>query len=447
MRTLLFLITFISCGPLHADGPAVLYSPSTLVYPDFWHTPLGIHRGTPKLLSLFFSGQVAFNEPEGLACTRMKENGPESPQLTVFGVNSGASQIIYNPNMISLDDFGSQGSGVGQFMHPCGISALPDGRVAVADTGNNRIVLLHFDGGKLHWLQSLGEEGSGPGQFKNPGWLAYDSQGRLYVSDTGNNRVQVFSDTNVFLFSFGSDPHANNSLIEPQAIAVVDPMEPHSATPMGAIYVVDEYHGRLQRFDLSGRFMGEANGDDADRYLVYFSGIALDYYNNLWVVDQGNDQVLKFDQYLQFVDSWGKKGDDDFSFDSPRGLAIYRHYGQVFVSERQSAQYLWIGADTKDIKVSRAVNPDGKALMRVDYRLTENCNLKAWIEDVDGKMLSSLLSLHKERQGAQTIFWDGNIMNGTKIQPGMYYLVYEAEAVYSSATYFKKQVRKAFWVK
>lgn len=443
MRSL-FLVLALT---LRAEGPAVIHSPSTLVYPDFWHTPLGLHRGTPKLLDMFLGGKAQFSDPQGLACTRMKENGPENPQLTVFGVNSGSSQLIYNPDMLSLKVFGSEGSGDGQFLRPVGVAALPNGRVAVADAGNHRIALLRYHNGSLEWQQALGHEGKGPGEFESPHWVAFDSQGRLYVSDTGNNRVQVFADTGAWLFSFGSNPDANNSLIEPQAIAVVDPMEPHSASPAGAIYVVDQYHGRIQSFDLSGRFLGQASGNDMDKYLVYFSGIALDYYNNLWVADRGNHQLHKFDRDLQYIDSWGRQGEGDYAFEAPRGLAIYRHYGQVFVAEKSSAQYLWIGADIKDLRVSRWLNPDGRALMRVDYRLTENCKLEAWIEDAAGKKLAMLLTPHKQKQGAQTLYWDGVMLDGSKIQPGMYYLVYEAEAVYSSATYFKKEAKKRFWVK
>lgn len=447
MRTFPVIFALCLLAQLPADEPALIHSPSSLVYPDFWHTPLGVHRGTPKLLELLLSGRARFNDPQGMAATRMRENGPESPQLTVFGVNSGDHQLIFNPNMLSLKIFGSEGSGDGQFKRPTGIACLPDGRVAVADSGNNRIVLLRYRRGSLEWQQNLGSEGNGPGEFRNPTWLAYDSQGRLYVSDTGNNRVQVFADTGAWLFAFGSNPRANNSLIEPQAIAVVDPMEPHSTRPMGAIFVVDQYHGRIQRFDLSGRFRGQASGNDLDKYLVYFAGIALDYNNNLWVADQGNHQIHKFDPDLQYVDSWGRKGNEDHGFESPRGMAIYRHYGQVFVAERESCQYLWIGADIKDLRVSRHLNPDGKPLMRVDYSLTENCRLEAWIEDAGGNKLKDLVSRQRQKQGAQTVFWDGIMLDGNKIQPGLYYLVYEAEAGYSSATYFKKQAKKRFWVK
>jgi DNA-binding beta-propeller fold protein YncE len=451
MRTL-SLVLFFLIGRLAeaGGGPAVIELPSSLVYPDFWHTPLGIHRGTAKLLSLFSGGKANFDDPEGMACTRMKENGPENPQLTVFGVNSGQSCVIYNPDMMSLDILGRQGSGDNEFDHPLGVAALADGNVAVADTGNHRVVLLEYKDKKLRWKGTLGRQGKGPGEFEKPGWVALDSKGQLYVSDTGNNRVQVFSDQGQYLFSFGEHPDSTNSLIEPQAIAVVDPTEANAAEAEGAIYVVDQYHGRLQKFDLAGRFLASASAQDAGgRFLVYFSGIALDYYGNLWVTDRGNHQIHKFDKFLQNLDSWGEKGQGDYHLDSPRGIAIYRHYGQVFIAEKNSAQYLWIGADVKDVQISKALNDQGRNVMRVDYRLTESATLQCWIETEKEPHtnLATLLSQKKISQGPRTLSWDGVTTGGELIAPGAYQLVFQAEASYSSATYFKKETRKKFWVK
>ncbi len=103
----LFLVLFCLARLSQAD-PAVITSPSTLVYPDFWHTPLGLHRGSPALLKLMLGDKVHFNDPAGVACTRMLEHGEQSPQITAFGVNSGASQIIYNPDMTSLKVYGQR---------------------------------------------------------------------------------------------------------------------------------------------------------------------------------------------------------------------------------------------------------------------------------------------------------------------------------------------------
>ncbi len=425
----------------------VIKQPSTLLYPDFWHTPLGVHRGSPQILKLLLGDKTSYADPQGVACAHMDEHGPDSPQITAFAVNSGKHQIVYNPNMISLQIYGTEGSGPGQFRQPVGIACLRDGRVAVADSGNHRIVLLRFRDKRLEWVGSLGTRGHGPGQFENPRWLAYDSQGRLYVSDTGNNRVQVFSPQGAFLYAFGSNPKAGNNLVQPQAIAVVDPQESLSAEPLGAIYVVDQYHGRLQKLDLQGHFQAQILPADIDKMLVYFSGVALDYYNNIWVSDRSNHQIHKFDKHLQYLDSWGKQGTEDNCLDSPRGVTIWRHFGQVLVLERESAQYFWIGADVRDVRFSKVVDIEKKVFLRLDYRLTERATVDAWIENEHGERVFQLLSARRQQQGAQTAWWDGSVISGGKIGEGHYQLVFHTEALYSSSSYYKKETRKKFVVR
>jgi DNA-binding beta-propeller fold protein YncE len=444
MRDLFLALLCLSS--LSQAEPAVITSPSSLVYPDFWHTPLGLHRGSPKLLKLMLGDRAVFNDPAGVACTRMRENGEQSPQITAFGVNSGAGQLIYNPDMKSLDVYGEEGSGEGHFLKPIGVACLPDGRVVVADSGNHRVVQLQFSKGHLRWMGSFGVRGAGPGQFQDPRWVALDSRGRCYVSDTGNNRVQVFDPQGQFLFAFGQDQDGANSLLEPQALAVVDAQEPYAAEAAEALYVVDRYHGRIQKFDLNGNFQDQASPADTGRSLVYFDGIALDYFNNVWVSDRGNHQILKFDPYLQYVDSWGSQGTGDGHLDSPRGLAIYRHYGQLLVLEKEEAQYLWLGADVKDVRFSKLEGGDGVQL-RIDYRLTEKANVDCWIETLEREHLLTLLDKKRFAQGPQTLLWDGNLLNGYRIPSGTYFLVFQVEASYSSATYFKREMRKRFIVK
>ena len=36
--------------------------PSTLVYPSFWHTPFGVHRGTPFWLKVFLGNKTYFSD-------------------------------------------------------------------------------------------------------------------------------------------------------------------------------------------------------------------------------------------------------------------------------------------------------------------------------------------------------------------------------------------------
>ena len=52
-----------------------------------------------------------------------------------------------------------------------------------------RILKYDRDG---NFITQWGEIGFRPGQFRTPHALEFDSQGRLFVADRGNNRIQIF---------------------------------------------------------------------------------------------------------------------------------------------------------------------------------------------------------------------------------------------------------------
>ena len=56
--------------------------------------------------------------------------------------------------------------------------------------GNPRVI--KFDA-KGKFLKQWGSAGSGPGEFGMPHCLAMDSKGNLYVGDRDNNRIQIFT--------------------------------------------------------------------------------------------------------------------------------------------------------------------------------------------------------------------------------------------------------------
>ncbi|MES2201822.1 MAG: hypothetical protein V4498_06195, partial [candidate division FCPU426 bacterium] len=62
MRTfiLLVLATLVPASGVFGGEASLLYSSSTLVYPEFWHTPLGVHRATPALLRIFLGDKADF---------------------------------------------------------------------------------------------------------------------------------------------------------------------------------------------------------------------------------------------------------------------------------------------------------------------------------------------------------------------------------------------------
>jgi hypothetical protein len=64
------------------------------------------------------------------------------------------------------------------------------GTVYVADTGNHRIQKFDTDG---TYLTEWGSNGTGNGEFNEPGSLIVDPSGTIHVADTGNHRIQKFT--------------------------------------------------------------------------------------------------------------------------------------------------------------------------------------------------------------------------------------------------------------
>ena len=71
-----------------------------------------------------------------------------------------------------------------------------DGRVLVADQGNNRLVVLGFDGAEFSYLDSFSAG------FNAPTSVAVDAQGNIAVADTGNNRIVVLDSEGGFLAEY-----------------------------------------------------------------------------------------------------------------------------------------------------------------------------------------------------------------------------------------------------
>jgi sugar lactone lactonase YvrE len=91
---------------------------------------------------------------------------------------------------------GSEPGGFGSFktpyaggtFGPIGILADRHDRIWVSSL-NDRVQLFTPDG---KFILGIGGSGAGPGEFVRPHGMALDRQGRLYIADAGNQRIQKF---------------------------------------------------------------------------------------------------------------------------------------------------------------------------------------------------------------------------------------------------------------
>jgi DNA-binding beta-propeller fold protein YncE len=80
---------------------------------------------------------------------------------------------------------------------PACLAFLPDGSFLVADGyWNSRIIKYNAKG---EYLMEWGTLGTGPGQFDLAHGVAVDRQRRVLVADRSNNRIQVFTEGGTFI--------------------------------------------------------------------------------------------------------------------------------------------------------------------------------------------------------------------------------------------------------
>ena len=129
---------------------------------------------------------------------------------------SGADPLGRPATAVYEGALGSHGSGAGDFDHPAGIAAGPEGEIWVVDQNNDRIQEFDASG---EFLSQFGSSGSGPGEFGRPTDIAIDSSGNLWVTDAENDRIEKFDTEGEFIKSVGSSGSGNAEFAGPEGIA------------------------------------------------------------------------------------------------------------------------------------------------------------------------------------------------------------------------------------
>ena len=135
-------------------------------------------------------------------------------------------------------EWGSQGTGNGEFDKPTAIAIDSLGNVHVADSSsstahNERIQVFDKNG---NYLYQFGSQGTGNGEFYGIFGIAFDSDDDLYVVDY-NDHVQILDSSGTYKTKFGSLGDGQWQFDEPEGIAV---------DSLGYIYIADSANNRVQ---------------------------------------------------------------------------------------------------------------------------------------------------------------------------------------------------------
>jgi len=224
---------------------------------------------------------------------------------------SAAESVLGEPDFVSFNPGQNNTNGTS------GIAVDKNGTLWVADAANNQVLRYDHAASKANGADADGtldlSGASGQGGMNDPIGVAVDSSGTLWVVDRGNDRVLRFdnaaakadgaaADGVLGQPDFGSHTAATtqNGMDDPTGVAV---------DGSGTLWVVDKGNNRVLRFDHAS---GKANGANADGVLgqpnfvssdtattqsgLYLPfGAAVDSSGSLWIADQYNSRVLRFD--------------------------------------------------------------------------------------------------------------------------------------------------------
>ncbi|MFC7048723.1 peptidyl-alpha-hydroxyglycine alpha-amidating lyase family protein [Emcibacter nanhaiensis] len=175
--------------------------------------------------------------------------------------------------------------------------SLPEGWIlgevaAIARRDNGNFIIFHRG---RHQLLEFDQDQKfireiGPGLFKNPHGLRIDDDGNIWTTDSGTHIVLRFS-------------------------------------PSGAVTMV------LGKNNLAG-----TGWFDRDYHLVLFDqpmDVALDRHKNIYVVDKGNERIVKMDPNGFLIKAWGGKGSAAGEFKFAHSIVIDDE-DRVYVADREN---------------------------------------------------------------------------------------------------------------
>jgi streptogramin lyase len=138
---------------------------------------------------------------KGNIVTKISPEGKVLLRLGKPGAKGGSPENFMGPVGIVTNANGDVFVTDGHFVDPDGGGRAMAGEYFNWEQGSReathaRVAKFSKDG---KFIKQWGKQGSGPGEFYVPHGISMDSQGRLFVADRGNNRVQIFDQEGKFL--------------------------------------------------------------------------------------------------------------------------------------------------------------------------------------------------------------------------------------------------------
>ena len=219
--------------------------------------------------------------------------------------------------------FSETGEFINNFSHqdmrvPYGIAIHRD-NLYVTDTGVHAVFQfkIEFD---MRLVAKLGSEGSGMGQFNSPRGLTVSTNGDVFVADRNNHRIQILDDSLHFQreITHQTMKHPCDVKLTPDEVYVLCHVSP-------CILVFSHAGEKLRQLITRG---GEGIGMQIGNALVF----CLDKKQNLLISDWLNHEVRIFSKEGTHLHTIGELGYEVGMFLNPRGIVLTENLKLIIVS-------------------------------------------------------------------------------------------------------------------
>lgn len=300
---------------------------------------------------IFFLGCNSATQPTRLALAKVRTvTNLSSDNVEPFGIAVKKNVVYFsdgaNGTIRQLASDGSTKVIASGLQTPSAIAFLPNGDLAVADTGSHTIKRVTPDGTITIIAGVDGTSGASDGAaasatFNAPIGLTVDDKGVIYVADTYNDRIRVIREGLVSTLAgssrgFADDIGASAQFDTPQGIAMWG----------DKLLVADSGNGRLRIVEQNGdvrTFIDSGNGESIDGPLSTArfaapTSVTTDEFGRIFVVDVNAIRVIgrRVFPFVETLSGTGRGLADGNAkrsrFSRPSGLAVGGD-GEVYVAD------------------------------------------------------------------------------------------------------------------
>ncbi|NIR49674.1 6-bladed beta-propeller [candidate division KSB1 bacterium] len=248
----------------------------------------------------------------------------------VFVVDTGNSRLLkFDKQGNFVNAIGSFGWEREQFDRPTDITAKTGLDLFVADFNNERIERYDL---KLNYLSTFRSEETVQNslRFGFPSGVDISRHGELFICDNENDRILKLNTTGSPDLSFGDFNWGDGQLEHPVRVEV---------SRKDQVYVSDQGLNQIFVFDYYGNYISRFGQE----ILNNPTGLNWSIDNRLYVADSGNQRVVAFNARHLPIHMWGQEGDKFGAFSNPVDVATFDNQVYVLDSSNNRIQVFKLG--------------------------------------------------------------------------------------------------------